>query len=41
MYDYWQCKREMEQREKARTSWNTRTNEIPVGNGKDYTVVNE
>lgn len=21
--------------------WNTRTNTIPVGNGKDYTVVNE
>ena len=22
-------------------AWNTRTNTIPVGNGKDYTVVNE
>lgn len=22
-------------------AWNTRTNKIPVGNGKDYTVVNE
>ncbi|MBR5305957.1 MAG: Lar family restriction alleviation protein [Oscillospiraceae bacterium] len=27
--------------EKAITAWNTRTNTIPVGNGKDYTVVNE
>lgn len=27
--------------EKAIKAWNTRTNTIPVGNGKDYTVVNE
>ncbi len=26
---------------KAIELWNTRTNTIPVGNGKDYTVVNE
>ena len=25
----------------AIAAWNTRTNTIPVGNGKDYTVVNE
>lgn len=28
-------------KEAAITAWNTRTNTIPVGNGKDYTVVNE
>lgn len=27
--------------DEAITAWNTRTNTIPVGNGKDYTVVNE
>ena len=28
-------------KEKVIKNWNTRTNKIPVGNGKDYTVVNE
>lgn len=27
--------------EEAIKAWNTRTNTIPVGNGKDYTVVSE
>ena len=38
MYDYWQYKKQMEQRGKARAAWNTRTNTIPVGNGENYEV---
>lgn len=30
-----------ETNEKAINAWNNRVNTIPVGNGKDYTVVNE
>lgn len=36
-----ELKEEWELREQAKELWNTRTNTIPVGNGKDYTVVNE
>lgn len=31
----------IERQENLIARWNTRTNTIPVGNGKDYTVVNE
>lgn len=32
---------ETEQTEKAITAWNKRSDKIPVGNGKDYEVVQE